>query len=568
MTAANENGENGTALIYCRVSGGPQAAQDRFSLPEQERLCSEHAVSLGYTVSQVFHEVYTGEEIYDRPELNKLRAALQTGQYRAFIFLCIDRLTRKQGLTALLLDQADRQNCRLISAQEGPIENTATGKFLANAREFAAELEREKIKERTLRAKRARVASGKLLSAGVDLYGYRRNKELGVREVEEPEAAIVRQIFTWYTSESIGVRDIARRLNVSTPAPSTGKIDAGDAPRWHASTIRRILRNAAYKGETTAWTTRSTRRQQQTRERPLVEHIRLPEGVTPAIVSNDVWDAAQARLASNKGASTRNASRPYLLRGLITCSVCGRSMYPIGERGGRRTYRCSSREQPGGPCGGKRIRADDVANSRPRDGGHRFSRVDKSTLDQSELQPGIDSWVWEHVERVLRNPDVIASELAARREKGADALLVSDLDAAKRALAKVERGQQRLLTLFSAADAEMPLDLLKQQLAATQREKQTWQDTVRDLERRLAAHQRAVDTLDGLTEYCERVAKNLERFGFEEKRIALEALGVRVMGSGREWRVDFCIPTESDAAALSHTSTCAPRRPLPVSRRA
>ena len=55
-------------------------------------------------------------------------------------------------------------------------------------------------------------------------------------------------------------------------------------------------------------------------------------------------------------------------------------------------------------------------------------------------------------------------------------------------------------------------------------------------------------------EYVERVASKLTHRTFQQKRDALEALGVRVTGSGQEWRLDGLIPTMTDAVVSYQSS--------------
>ena len=59
------------------------------------------------------------------------------------------------------------------------------------------------------------------------------------------------------------------------------------------------------------------------RLQPETEWLSLPEGVTPVLVDRDLSEAAQKQRASNIGAETRNQARPYLLRGMVVCVVCG-----------------------------------------------------------------------------------------------------------------------------------------------------------------------------------------------------------------------------------------------------
>ena len=69
----------------------------------------------------------------------------------------------------------------------------------------------------------------------------------------------------------------------------------------------------------------------------------LPVSVPP-IVSVELWEAVQARLAENR-IQTRSKRHQYLLSGRATCGECGRKM--AGKPGGAMLYyRCPSRSNP------------------------------------------------------------------------------------------------------------------------------------------------------------------------------------------------------------------------------
>ena len=153
--------------------------------------------------------------------------------------------------------------------------------------------------------------NGKIHNFGAELYGYRRNKDYGVREVYEPEARIVRALFHWYTEEKLSVRTIVKRLNEQeVPPPSISKglcQDPDRRPYRGKGQIHRILREPAYKGLTISW-----RYDKVGRLKPEAEWLSLPEGVTPALVDRDLWEATQKQRASNTGAETHHQARPYL----------------------------------------------------------------------------------------------------------------------------------------------------------------------------------------------------------------------------------------------------------------
>jgi Recombinase len=442
-----------------------------------------------------------------------------------------------------------------------PLEATKEGKLIIGIKEYVAEVEREKIMERSVRGKRARVANGLLHRSGTDLYGYRRNAEGTRRDVYAPEAAVVREIFEGVATEGLSARAMWRRLNErGEPPPSTGKRTyAGgyqsSSPAWGNTTVMRILHEPAYKGETVLWRWQRDAKTQTVKRRPDDECFTLPAGVTPALVSPQIWDRAQERLASNQTIRTGNQTSPHLLRGRIFCAECGRVMTPDVEHGVR-IYRCASRGSPGGRCAGKRAPAQDTVASRdfPRDAAGRVLHITDEQRAQLATIPSVETWVWERVAGVLQDPSTIALELERRQQEGPDKALTDDLENARGRLSKITKQQERLVQRFGEAlDDSFPWELVHEQITRLEREKANLAGIVEDIERRLIAQRADVDRLQDLTEYLERVAHNLNAFDFDEKRLALEALGAMVYANGRDWRLECNIPLSTEAGITNTT---------------
>ncbi len=383
-------------------------------------------------------------------------------------------------------------------------------------------------------------------------------KNAGKREIYEPEAQVVRQIYTWVAEEGIGIRTVAQRLNNSgVPCPSVGKLtypDPNRQPRWGKHQVSRLLQHPAYQGVTYAWRTRrpataKDRRRpdfnasEQRNIRPESEWIKLPDGTTPAIVAPELWQRAQVAMKQNRGASARNAKNPSLLRGMVVCGVCKQPMYADIENSSmpsrQRIYRCSSRDKATGACGGGRIPAE-----------------------------ALEQWAWEQVAATLKNPSVLAEEVERRQQRGPDQALTNDLEVAKRELAKRERAREKLLKELSMSeDDRFPWALVHQEIKRLEEEKPHWQKTITELEERLASYQTTVGQLEALQRYCERASYRIDTLGFEEKRVALKALEITVIGNGREWHIQRRIPIESGVVSTTSQHVMPPacrdlQRPL------
>lgn len=531
----HESDGSKAALIYCRVSTQKQE-EEGTSLDTQAAACVERAESLGYSVARVTKEVYSGAELFDRPLLARDRADIRGGIFQAVIVYAIDRLSRDIAHLAILSEEIDRVGAKLIFVTED-LDNSAEGKLLQSVRAYVAEVERQKIKERTVRGKLGRLRSGKIHGVGPELYGYRRDKERGVRVVFEPEARIVQQIFHWIGVESAGSITVAKRLTKSgVPSPWAAK--GLGTSGWNATAVRNILRNPSYKGDTVQWVRRSVKRKMQ--PRPESEHVRLSSGVTPAIVTPELWQSAQDRLAVSKGDATRNTLRPFLLRGHIVCGNCGARMYPmpIGTREHyRRYYRCSSSVRRfTGPCGGSAVNGDRC-----------------------------EEWAWAEVKRYLQNPDLVAKEVERMQTDGIDPQLVKDREVAQKALERHDQGTQRLVRRLRDTDDELA-EIIERELLQAKREKQSLQKTLADLDMRIEGQEQAAVNLKSLYDYCRQVENELAVFGFDEKRLALEALGVTVIANGRDWRMDARIPHVVEAETISSNSSSLTSNPTPPRR--
>lgn len=522
--------KNAVCAIYCRVSTGAQEAEGT-SLASQEAACRAYAVKHGYVVDEahIYREVHTGAELWERPKLSALRAAVREREVGAIVAYALDRLSREQGHLYIIDDECTRHDVALLFATE-EFEQTAIGKIIRSVKSFAAELEREKIRERTLRGKRTLAESGKLHNGGAELYGYIRDKSTRTRTLNEAEAVVVRRIFAWVGEERLSLYQVASRLNgEGIPPPSVGKTrqrpDAEYAPRWGKSQLHRLLTNPAYKGETYAW---RYRRWTKNRElsRPQEEWLPLAAGTSPAIVSPALWQAAQDRLNTNTGAETRNENRAYLLRGHIYCAICGTRMYADVERGWR-YYRCSSRSKAMGRCTGARVPAD-----------------------------AIEARVWEQLAAAIRDPALIAAQWEAAKRAGPDPVLAEDRAAATRSLERLTKQQERLVRRLRDADDDVA-DLIEREVGEIERERKSVRAAMAAIDARLAAQQQAIDQYGALADYCARVGAHLAEFDFEQKRLALRAFAIRVEASGVEevgpWRFTGSIPLEGNAGVASRS---------------
>lgn len=248
---------------------------------------------------------------------------------------------------------------------DGPMD-----KLLMSVTAFADELEREKARQRTYDALARKAQAGHV--TGGRVFGYDNAEVLGApdeggrqirqrveRRINEPEAEIVRRIFT-LCAEGVGKSRIAKILNAEgARAP---RAQRGRPRAWAPSSVHEVLQRPLYRGEI-VWN-RTRKRNQWGRvapsERPEAAWLRQPAEHL-RIVPEALWQAAHARLTESRaryleatGGRTwgrpRDLESKYLLSGLARCGVCGGGLIVRSRSHGRRRaflYACGSYHQRG-----------------------------------------------------------------------------------------------------------------------------------------------------------------------------------------------------------------------------
>lgn len=513
------------ALIYCRVSTAKQQAQGN-SLESQARACVALAESLGYKVGEIIKEIFSGSVLWQRPLLSQARRDITTNKYQALIVYALDRLTRDNAHLTIIADAIEHAGARLISVVEDSVGATE-GRARLRVAGRLAEAEMLKTRERCVLGKRERAMSGLVHNAGTELYGYRRDKARGAREICEAEARVVRQVYEWFAS-GVSIRQMITRLNgEGIPSPSVGKraFKGGRKTFWGKGSITRLLTDPNYKGEAWTWRFQSATRRGQTVSRPQDEWIRLPDETTPAIVSPELWQEAQERLKSNQESWVKQDSRTDLLRGFIFCAVCGQRLVGVNERRSYRVYRCRSRATPLGPCGGRRVPAEVCESS-----------------------------IWKEVQAVLNDGSRFTSliEQLNKEKQETRAHLQADLSCAQRERQLLEEERSALARLMGNGLRGRLAPLIQAERSSVERDAECFERLVREIEPMGASLDRQLEDLAALSASC--IQKASAAFSFAEKRLILSVLGARVIGSGRDWRLE----TNLKAVERWHALSCIP----------
>ena len=238
---ATKEGEAMRAAIYCRVSTDNQEAEGT-SLQTQLEACREYCQNKVYEVAYRFSEAYSGLTL-DRPKLNELRELVRADDIDVIIVYCLDRLSRDPVHSVIIIEELEKHGITLEAVSEA-VDSSEVGKLISYIRGFASKLEAEKIRERTIRGKRAKAVMGQMSSGGFSrLYGYDYikvdHKDGGRRIINGNEARWVRKIYNWLVNDGMSTTAITYRPIMMNVPTKNGK-------RWCKQAVRLILKNPAY----------------------------------------------------------------------------------------------------------------------------------------------------------------------------------------------------------------------------------------------------------------------------------------------------------------------------------
>ena len=249
-----------------------------------------------------------------RDSFNRMIADARAGKFDFIITKEISRFSRNTLDSIQYTQELLRLGVAVLFQNDNLNTIDGDSEFRLIVMAGVAQDEVRKLSERLKFGFRQSIKNGRVL--GNDkLYGY--DKRNCVLTINEAESAIVRQIFTLYVNEQLGMRKISFRLLEQGVTSSQGNA-------FNTTTINNILRNPKYKGWYCANKSKSL--DYKTKQSVLLdesEWVMYPDPSIPAIVSEELWDKANAQLkqrGKNFKQSGAVTSNKYAYSSKIVCA--------------------------------------------------------------------------------------------------------------------------------------------------------------------------------------------------------------------------------------------------------
>jgi site-specific DNA recombinase len=300
----------------------PGQARGHGRARQEELEIRAYAEELGATIVDTW-QIEERATIFDRPQfqavLDRAAEMKRQGLMDGVILASVDRLSRDPYDGGAVCRDALLNGLRLFFAAERLDASRVEDQERVIGALQAARAYVERLKRQTIPARQARAGDGKIPNGQVR-WPFAYSSKTGKATPEPQRVDVVRQWARMLIAGSTLAEIAAWMESQGIPSPK-------GARRWGRSTLTRILRDPALKGEFYAFG-----------ERMVADHFYEPakrQANTPTLVCRDkanailddaTWQAVQDRLETNKVFCRRNLKYGYgPLHRLVRCGVCSRA---------------------------------------------------------------------------------------------------------------------------------------------------------------------------------------------------------------------------------------------------
>jgi site-specific DNA recombinase len=287
-------------------------------------------------------------------------------------------------------------------------------------------------------------------------------------------------------------------------------------------TLGRILTKELYTGTyyyRKIWKPRAVKRK-DAKVRPEDEWIPIP---VPPLIDEELFRRAQLQLKKNSELSPRRTNRPYLLRRLVECGVCGRVWIATRNNYDRPYYICSGRRRS-----------------------TTSERCEQPALVASTLEPA----VWDALVSLLRDPALVLDHVRKRLDRE------EDREAKERErrrlearLAKAEHEDARLVRAFK--EGVIDLETLRRERQETRERVSRLQEAKRTLERELGGWLPKDAQVAAVRQLSDQVIRALPDLPYERRCEVVRQLVDRVIVRDAEVEIRAVLPSPSGGEAVA-----------------
>ncbi len=327
--------------LYCRLSQEDLLAGESNSITNQKLILSKHAEQLGLRNCKFYiDDGYSGTN-NTRPAYVQMKKDMEAGLIGTIIVKDQSRLGRDHLETDAMMELVFPQyDVRFIAVNDGV--DTINGlNEMSGIRNYFNDFYAADTSKKIRAVQKAKGERGEPVGTTVP-YGYLKNPEYKGNQKEHPwlivdpeTAPIVRRIFEMYAS-GIGIRRICATFEeerILAPGvylfrktgTKASHPNLAEPYRWTLTTVRKMLSNQIYCGDTVNFKTYSKSNKLKKRLKNDSSKVLIFKDTHEPIVDRTLFDTVQKHFAGRKRPDKMGEMDKFA--GYLYCGDCGKRMY-------------------------------------------------------------------------------------------------------------------------------------------------------------------------------------------------------------------------------------------------
>ena len=399
----------------------------------------------------------------DRDIIVEIRDMATRKEFDVLLVFMFDRLGRKEDETPFLVKWFIDHGIEVWSTREGQQKlDNQVDRLMNYMRFWAASGESEKTSIR-VKAAHTQMTQDGIWRGGACPYGYRlvhkgrigkKNRPLYDLEIDEDQAAVVREIFDLLIQEGYGTHRIAMFLNEKYP-------DSGKT--WHGKTIRDMVRNPIYTG----------RMHMNDLLSEPIENLRIVsdeavafgrDAIAKRIPSKYVDQTEAENLEIPENTTKASVFGSTLLNGILYCGHCGKKLvggYAAKHRQyyvyRRPIYRCYNGGLNPQDCDGPR------------------------TYSGTKLETAVKEAVYAYFGTIKESANEVWQDKARQQIRTGAKSQLKQAEATLNRLQKEQDGLKKELLRVVTGTSSFDRDLLQSMLEENRRAQEEAEETIRNV---------------------------------------------------------------------------------------
>uniref|UniRef100_UPI004026CD05 recombinase family protein n=1 Tax=Eubacterium sp. TaxID=142586 RepID=UPI004026CD05 len=335
MKSTENTNKNLITALYCRLSQEDERLGESLSIENQRLMLQKYAEEHRFPNLQFYvDDGFSGAD-FNRPSFKRMMNDVECGKVGIVIVKDQSRLGRDYLQTGMLMEITFPQyDVRFIAVNDGVDSANGVSDF-SGIKNYFNDFYAKDTSRKIRAVQRAKGERGERVSSATP-YGYMRNPKNKKELIPDPETApVVKRIFEMCAS-GMGVGkicDVLTKENILAPSvymfQRTGKrIGQPDLSRpyhWAQTTVRAMLSNQEYVGDTVNFKTYSKSNKLKKRLKNAPENILIFRDTHEAIIDRKTFDLVQKHYEGRRRPDKHGETDKYA--GYLFCGDCGKRLY-------------------------------------------------------------------------------------------------------------------------------------------------------------------------------------------------------------------------------------------------